>query len=160
MHCSTENLQQTLWNMNRTRNSVVFLSGKFDQIHLILESFTKELISNASTQLFPDNILSFFRDFLTEQLNLEGQWEVAISVKSCPSMYQNVTEGKVMFFDEKLFRSRLNLTDWNPIFTFPLRILLKRWTPSFKKDTITAKAVSQIAKLEEHKKTLPWNWQI
>ena len=70
-----------------------------------MESLTIELVSNASAQLFPDNTLSSFTNFLPEQLNLEGQWEVAISEISYPSMYQNVTEGKFMFFDKKLSKS-------------------------------------------------------
>ena len=55
--------------------------------------------------MFPDNTLSSFTNFLPEQLNLEGQWEVAISEISYPSMYQNITEGKFKFFDEKLLKS-------------------------------------------------------
>ena len=70
-----------------------------------MDSFTKELVSNASGQLFPDNTLSFFTNFLPEQLNLEGQWEVAMSEISYPSMYQNITEGKFKFFDERLRKS-------------------------------------------------------
>ena len=70
-----------------------------------MESFTIELVSNASAQLFPDNTLSSFANFLPEQLNLDRQWEVAISEVSYPSMYQNVTEGKLMFFDKKLSKS-------------------------------------------------------
>ena len=70
-----------------------------------MESCTIELVSNASAQLFPDNTLSSFTNFLPEQLNLDGQWEVAISEISYPSMYQNVTEGKFMFFDKKLPKS-------------------------------------------------------
>ena len=66
-----------------------------------MESFTIELVSNASAQLFPDNTLSSFTTFLPEQLNLEDQWEVAISEMSYPSMYQIVTEGKLIFFDKK-----------------------------------------------------------
>ena len=66
-----------------------------------MKSFTIELISNASAQLFPDNTLSSFTNVLPEQLNLEGQWEVAIQEKSYPSKYHNVTEGKLMFFDKK-----------------------------------------------------------
>ena len=88
--------------MNKMRLSAVNFIRKFDQSHLTMESFTIELVSNASAQLFPDNTLSSFTNFLTEQLNLDGQWEVAISEKSYPSMYQNVTEGKFMFFDTKL----------------------------------------------------------
>ena len=70
-----------------------------------MESFTIALDSNASAQLFPNNTLSSFTNFLTKQLNLDGQWEVAISEKSYPSMYQNVTVGKFMFFDKKLSKS-------------------------------------------------------
>ena len=70
-----------------------------------MESLTIELVSNASAQLFPDNTLSSFRNFLPEQLNLDGQWEVAVSGISYPSMYQNITEGKFMFFDKKLSKS-------------------------------------------------------
>ena len=70
-----------------------------------MESFTKEMVSNASAKLFPDNTLSSFTTFLPEQLNLEGQWEVAISEMSHPSMYQNITEGKFMFFGKKLSKS-------------------------------------------------------
>ena len=70
-----------------------------------MESFTIELVSNESAQLFPDDALSSFTNFLPEQLNLEGQWEVAISEKSYPSRYQNVTEGNFTFFTGN-FQSR------------------------------------------------------
>ena len=63
------------------------------------------MVSNASGELFPDNTLSSFTNFLPEQVNLEGQWEVAISEISYPSMYQNITEGYFKFFDEKLSKS-------------------------------------------------------
>ena len=70
-----------------------------------MDSFTIELVSNASGELFPNNTLSSFTNFLPEQVNLEGQWEVAISEISYPSMYQNITEGKFKFFDKKLPKS-------------------------------------------------------
>ena len=70
-----------------------------------MDSFTIEFVSNAFGEFFPDNTLSSFTNFLPMQLNLEGQWEVAISEISYPSMYQNITEGKVKFFDEKHSKS-------------------------------------------------------
>ena len=70
-----------------------------------MESFTIELVSNAFGELLLNNSLSSFTDFLPEQLNLEGQWEVAISEISYPSMYQNITEEKFKSFDEKLSKS-------------------------------------------------------
>ena len=71
-----------------------------------MDSFTIELVSNASGELFLDNTLSSFTSFLPEQVNLEGQREVAISEISYPSMYQNITERKFQFFDKKLSKSR------------------------------------------------------
>ena len=70
-----------------------------------MDSFTIELVSDASSQLFPDNTLSSFTNFLPEQVTLDGQWEVAISEISYPTMYQEVTEGKFMFYDEKLSKT-------------------------------------------------------
>ena len=70
-----------------------------------MDSFKIELVSNASSQLFPNNTLSSFTNFLPEQVNLDGQWEIALSEISYPSMYQNVTEGKFMFYDEKLSKT-------------------------------------------------------
>ena len=70
-----------------------------------MNSFTIELVSNTSGELFPGNTLSSFTNFLPEQLNLEGLWEVAISEISYPSMYQKITEGKLKFFGEKLSKS-------------------------------------------------------
>ena len=67
-----------------------------------MESIKIELASNVSAQRFSDKTLSSFTNFLLVQLNLEDQWEVAVSEISYPSMYQNVTEGKFMFFDKKL----------------------------------------------------------
>ena len=70
-----------------------------------MDSFTIELVSNASGELFPNNTLSSFSNFLLEQVILEGQWEVAISETSNPSMYQSITERNFKFFDEKLSKS-------------------------------------------------------
>ena len=70
-----------------------------------MDSFTIDLVSNASGELFSDNTLSSYANFLPEQVNLEGQWEVAISEISYPSMYRNITQGQLKFFDEKLSKS-------------------------------------------------------
>ena len=66
-----------------------------------MNSFTIELISNSSSELFPNITLSYFTNFLPEQVNLEGQWEVAVSEISYSSMYQNVAKGKFFFMTMK-----------------------------------------------------------
>ena len=71
-----------------------------------MDSFTIELVSNASGELFPDNTLSSFTNFLPEQVNLGGQWEVAISEISYPSMYQNITGGYFKFLTRNFQKLR------------------------------------------------------
>ena len=110
--------------------------------HLSMDSFTIELVSNASSQLFPNNTLSSFTNFLPEQANLDGQWEVAISEISYPSMYQNVTEGKFMFNDEKLSKQQ-RLTILNPDCIPPQLTLWKLCILSYKKETTTETLASQ-----------------
>lgn len=62
-----------------------------------MESRTIELVSNASLNVYPDNTLSSFTNFLPEQLNFEGQWEVALSEISFPVLYHNITDGKFRY---------------------------------------------------------------
>ena len=83
-----------------------------------MDSFTIELVSNASGKLFPNNRLSSFTNFLPEQVNLEGQCQVAISEISYPSMYQHITEGKFKFFDEKLSKSTSNYNIEPGLYTY------------------------------------------
>ena len=64
-----------------------------------MDSFTIELVSSASFNCYPNNSLSSFTNFLPEQIHLKGEWEVAISEISYPSLYHNVTEGKFTFAD-------------------------------------------------------------
>ena len=66
-----------------------------------------------------------------------------------------------LWFLTKNFQNHQNSITWNLVFTLPLRILLKPWTFSFKKDTITAKTVSKLKGLEERKIwDLPRKWRI
>ena len=66
-----------------------------------MDSFTIELVSNASFNCYPNNSLNSFTNFLPEQIHLKGEREVAISEISYPSLYQNVTEGKFTFVDDR-----------------------------------------------------------
>ena len=116
-----------------------------------MESFTIELVWNASVQLFPEITFNIFTNFVPEQLNLECQWEVTFSELSYLSKYQIVTKGKFTFL-KKNFQNLQSSNIRNLVFTPALRILLRPSTLSFKKDTITAKTVSQLKCLEERKK--------
>lgn len=62
--------------------------------------FTVNLISNASMCYYPSNKLSSFRTLLpTEKgLDLEGDWEVALSEMVFPTMMKNITDGGIFKF--------------------------------------------------------------
>ena len=49
-----------------------------------MDSFTIELVSNASFNCYPNNSLSSLTNFLPEQIHLKGEWEIAISEISYP----------------------------------------------------------------------------
>ena len=104
-----------------------------------MDSFIIELVSNAFRELFPDSTLSSFTHFLPEQVKLEGQWEVAISELSFPSMYQKITEGKFKFLTED-FQKLRQPTFWNLVCTLPSQILWKSWIPSYKTETTTTES--------------------
>ena len=55
-----------------------------------MDSFTIELVSNASFNCYPNDSLSSFTIFLAEQIHVKGEWEFAISELSYPYLYQNV----------------------------------------------------------------------
>ena len=65
----------------------------------MINSFTVELVSNAFIDCYPNNTLSAFTNFLPEQINHEGEWEVAITELSYPSLYRNITDGKFFYLD-------------------------------------------------------------
>lgn len=57
-------------------------------------SFIIELVSNASMDLYKDNTLSAFTNFLPEQFNLKGPWEVALLEIGLPTQIFNIFEGE------------------------------------------------------------------
>ena len=57
-------------------------------------TFTIDLVSNASMTTFPENSLAHFTTLLPEEMQLQGTWEVAVVEISWSNLIKNVTEGK------------------------------------------------------------------
>ena len=66
-----------------------------------MDYFTIELVSKASYNCYPNNSLSSFTKLLPEHIHLKEECEVAIPEKLYSALYQNVTEGKITFIDER-----------------------------------------------------------
>ena len=62
-----------------------------------MNSFIIDLVSNASTDIYPSNSLSSFTNFLPDQINLEGDWEVALLEASHPTLYYNISDGRFRY---------------------------------------------------------------
>ena len=167
----TEKLQHTQQRMNRTRLSLVRFTEKIDPNRITMESLSTELVSYATAQLFPDKTLSSFTIFFYPN---KWIWKVngSLQIRKHPThQCTKMSQREGFCFMIKKLHFRLNFTVWNPVSNLPLRILLKPWTIWFNKDTITAKAVSQLKCLGERKKlrfifpmndlavhSLLWNW--
>ena len=111
---------------------------------------------------FSRQFIRFFRKLFTGATESEGQWE------KCTKTSQR----KTSCFLTRNFQTRQNCIISNLVFTFPIRILSKPRTLSFKKETITTRSVLQLNCLEEPKKLeftmqlkdmvlhfLVWTWE-
>ena len=66
-------------------------------LHFTMTTRIVELVSNASNDIYPDNTLAAFSNFLSESIELSGQWEVALAEISYPALYNNINDGKFTF---------------------------------------------------------------
>ena len=58
-----------------------------------MSSYTVDLVSSSSFNVYPDNSLASFTNFLPDQLEFEGEWEVALLEISYPAVYNNLSSG-------------------------------------------------------------------
>ena len=67
-----------------------------------MNSFYIELVSNASSQVYPQNAMASFTNFLPDKIELDGSWEVALVEVSYPGICYNIEGGLMTFhYDEK-----------------------------------------------------------
>ena len=53
--------------------------------HNVPPSFTITLVSSASMNVFKDNTLANFKNLLSEEINLQGEWRVAVTEITFPT---------------------------------------------------------------------------
>lgn len=73
--------------------------------------FTVHLVSSASMDLFPSNTLSSFRNYLSEALNLDGTWAVALTEITFPSNIYNVSDTKINVYESNEESGNEELSD-------------------------------------------------
>ena len=71
------------------------------------DEFTIHLVSSASMNIFPDNTLAKFKNFLSQEINLEDDWRVAISEIIFPANLYNVTDSLVKIYRKQNIGKRI-----------------------------------------------------
>ena len=67
-----------------------------------MNSFYLELVSNAYSQVYPQNTMASFTNFLPDKIELDGSCEVALVEVSYPGICYNIEGGLITFhYDEK-----------------------------------------------------------
>ena len=56
--------------------------------HKAPSSFALTLVSSASRNVFEDNTLANFKNFLSQEINLQGKWRVAVTEITFPTHKQ------------------------------------------------------------------------
>ena len=68
-----------------------------------MESRIIELVSNASQDVYPNNTVSSFVNFFPENIEMNGDWEVALMELCIPARWLNVTDGQFILINNDAY---------------------------------------------------------
>ena len=106
-----------------------------------MDSFTVELVSNASGKLFPDNTPSSFTKLFNRTSKFGGVMGGCNFRNILPinvPKYQNITEGIFKFFDTKLSKSTSTYSIEPGLYTF-IKDIVEATNTFFKRETTITK---------------------
>ena len=66
-----------------------------------MNEFTVPLVSSASMNVFPQSTLSSFKNYFNEEINLEGDWRVALREIIFPAKINQVTKSDLKIFSSE-----------------------------------------------------------
>ena len=66
--------------------------------HNVPPSFTITLDSSASMNVFKDNTLANFKNLLSAEINLQGEWRVAVTEITFPNQINKVTDNNIVYY--------------------------------------------------------------
>ena len=62
------------------------------------DEFTVHVISSASMEIFDQNTLASFRNFFNDEIQLSGEWRVALSEIIFPTKIEHITNGVLISY--------------------------------------------------------------
>ena len=74
------------------------------------DSFTITLVSSAPMKIFIDNLLTSFKNLLSEDIDLQGEWRVALTEITFPTNFNNVTDTKTVNYKNDKVKASLKVS--------------------------------------------------
>ena len=65
-------------------------------------SFTITLVSSAARNVFKDNTLANFKNLLSQEINLQGEWRVVVTEITFLTQINNVTDNIVYYKQDRV----------------------------------------------------------
>ena len=65
------------------------------------DEFTVHVVSSASMEIFDSNTLASFRIFFNDEIQLSGDWRVALSEIIFPTKIENIVNGNLTVYNLK-----------------------------------------------------------
>ena len=75
------------------------------------ESFSITLVSSALMNIFIDISLASFKNLLSENIDLQGEWRVALSEITFPTHFNNVTDTKIVYYKKDKVKASLKVAN-------------------------------------------------
>ena len=73
------------------------------------DSFSITLVSSASMNIFIENSLASFKNLLSEDTDLQGDWRVALTKITFPTHFSSVTETKIVYYKKDKVKASLKV---------------------------------------------------
>ena len=93
-----------VWTSSRSGEGEIVSNSDWGHFQLFLfthnvpPSFTITLVSSASRNVFKDNTLANLKNLLSEEINFQGKWRVAVTETTLPAQINNVTDINIVYY--------------------------------------------------------------
>ena len=83
------------------------------------DEFTVNVVSSASMEIFGSNTLASFRNFFNDEIQLSGDWRVALSEVIFPTKIENIVDGNITAYNLKDYEDCQKMSSGNNVISRP-----------------------------------------
>ena len=83
------------------------------------DEFKVHVVSSASIEIFGSNTLASFRNFFNDEIQLSGDWRVALSEVIFPTKIENIVDGNITAYNLKDYEDSQKMSSGNNVISRP-----------------------------------------